>query len=274
MGYSTVAEVDHILAQALTSAKPETPSTGRVKLINVGSTRDFNRVSDETVEYYINLADSQVDGILTQMYFTPFDKCAHGEWALDDDVNAPSTPGTGTDGSGSGTGGTDSGGATTTTTTPNLIVVESSCNLIPGDEILIHDNLLPGNQEIHIVNEIVDQNSFTTVDDIEGIFLADNGIRVIRLRFPPPLNQISARYAASFIYDKYFASQAEPNTSDYGKEMRRIAMGQINDILNGKIIVKCGKRRGDIFGNPWIDDTYQHRDRGYNTADRNMSDVQ
>jgi len=264
MGYSTTSEVDLILAQALTSAKPEAPSTQRVKLINIGTTRDLNLVPDDTVEFYITLADSQIDGILTQMYKTPFDKCAHGEWSLDDDINPTVTPGSGTD------AGTDSGGQAVATSA-NTVVVDSSCNLVPGDEVLIHDPNLTGSEEIHVVATIVDQNTFTTVDDITATFLADNRVRVIRLRFPPPLNQISARYAASFIYDKFFAAQATPNTSDYGKEMRSIAMGQLNDILNGKIIVKCGDRHGDIFGNPWIDDTYQHRDRGYNTGERDMS---
>jgi hypothetical protein len=266
MGYSTISEVDLILAQALTSATPEAPSTQRVKLINIGNSRNTNLVPDDTVEYYINLADSQIDGILTQMYFTPFDKCAHGEWKLDEDINQTQTAGTGTD----ATAGTDTAGDTITASA-KTVVVESSCNLVPGDEVLIHDPNVQGSAEWHVVDTIVDQYTFTTVDDIVATFLAANNIRVIRLRFPPPLNQISARYAASFIYDKFFAAQAQPNTSDYGKEMRAIAMGQLNDILNGKIIVKCGKRRGDIFGNPWIDDTYQHRDRGYNTSERDMS---
>jgi hypothetical protein len=270
MGYSTVEECDLILAQALTSSTPLAPSASRVKLIDIGNTRDVNRVPDSTVEYYINLADSQIDGILSQQYFTPFDKCAHGEWLLDEDLNAVAVAGT-------EVAGTDFGIADTSGTVvasaANVVEVSTACNLVPGDEVVLHDDLT-GDEEVLIVATIVDQNTFTTTTDIEGIFLADSGVRIIRLRFSPPLNQISARYAASFIYDKHFAAQADPNTSDYGKEMRTVAMGQLNDILNGKIIIKCGRRRGDIFGNPWIDDTYQHRDRGYNTGDRDMSKPQ
>lgn len=262
MGYSTIAECDLILAQALTSSTPLAPSTSRVKLIDIGNTRDTNRVPDATVEYYINLADSQIDGILSQQYFTPFDKCAHGEWLLDEDLNAVAEAGT--DAGGTGTDGS------VVTTDSNVIEVSTACNLIPGDEIILHDDLT-GEEEVLIVATIVDQNTFTTTTDIEGIFLADSGVRIIRLRFPPPLNQISARYAVSFIYDKYFAAQAQPNISDYGKEMRVVAMGQLNDILNGKILVKCARRRGDMFGNPWLTDSYAHQDRGYNSSERNMS---
>ena len=263
--------MDLVIAQALTSAKPETPSTQRVKLINIGTTRNLNLVPDDTVEFYITLADSQIDGILTQQYFTPFDKCAHGEWNLDEDINASLV--TGTEVAGTGTDGLPITAEVTTTTGATTVVVDSASNLVPGDEVLIHDNPT-GDAELHVVASIVDQNTFTTEDEIVGAFLAANGVRVIRQRFPPPLNQISARLGASFIYDKFFAAQAQPNTSDYGKEMRRIAMGQMNDILNGKIILGCGKRRGDLFGNAYLDDTYAHRDRGYNTNDRNMSQLQ
>ncbi len=264
MGYSTIAECDLILAQALTSATPTAPSTSRVKLIDIGNSRDLNRVPDATVEYYINLADSQIDGILSQQYFTPFDKCAHGEWLLDEDLNTATVAGTEVSGTDVDTAGD------VVATAANVIEVSTAVNLIPGDEIVLHDDLT-GDEEILIVETIVDQNTFTTTTDIEGTFLADNGVRIIRLRFPPPLNQISARYATSFIYDKYFAAQAQPNISEYGKEMRVVAMGQLNDVLNGKVIIKCAKRRGDIFGNPWLTDSYAHQDRGYNTSERDMS---
>ncbi len=253
-----------ILAQALTSAKPESPSTQRTKLINIGTTRDFNLVPDDTVNYYIELADSQIDGILNQMYFTPFNKCHHGTWDVDDDINLGQT-------AGSGTGGTDSAGDTVASTS-KTVVVTTACNLIAGDVVVIHNNIT-GDEEIHIVATIVDQNTFTTEDNIVGTYLASDPVRIIRIRFPPPLNQISARFAASFIYDKFFAAQADPNTSDYGKEMRRIANGQINDILNGKTLMECGNRRGDMHGNPWLDSAYAHRQPpgGYFTSDRDMS---
>ena len=263
MGYSSIAECDLILAQALTSSTPLAPSTSRTKLIEIGNTRDSNRVPDTTVEYYITLADSQIDGILSQQYFTPFNKCAHGEWLLDGDLNAVVIAGTDALADTSGE---------IITAAKNVIEVSTACNLIPGDEILLHDDLT-GDEEILIVKTVVDQNTFTTTTDVEGIFLAERGIRVIRLRFSPPLNQISARYAASFIYDKFFAAQAQPNTSEYGKEMRVVAMGQLNDILNGKILIKCARRRGGMFDNPWLDTAYGAAApwQGFDTNERNMS---
>ncbi len=262
MGYSSTEEVDIILAQALTSARPETSPTQLTNLLNIGNTRDLNRIPNDTVELYIEFADNQVDGILSQQYFTPFSKCANGEWALDDDLNLAQI-------AGSALVGTDTAGDTVITSTIT-ISVSSANNLVPGNEIIIYDDLT-GDEELAIVATIVDQNTFTVTAAIEGVFLADSGVRVIRQQFPPPLNQISARYAASYIYDKYFAAQAQPNISDYGKEMRSLAMGQLNDVLNGRVLLKCARRRGDLFGGPYLDDLYALRDRGFDTSSRDMS---
>ncbi len=264
MGYSTTSEVDLVVAQALTSSTPQPSTTGLTRLVGIGGVqniRDTNRIPDDTVEYYITLADSKIDGTLSQQYYTPFAKCHLGQWLLDEDINVTADAGTGTDSAGN-----------TTTSSSDTVVVNSSVNLVPGNEIIIHNDLT-GDEEILIVATIEDQNTFTVTTDIEGIYSADDNIRVIRVQFPPPLNQISARYAASFIYDKYFAAQATPNVSDYGKEMRVVADGQMNDILNGRVMLGCSRRRGDMFGNPQIDSTYAHRrpPDGYDTTSRDMS---
>ena len=52
--------------------------------------------------------------------------------------------------------------------------------------------------------------------------------------------------------------------------MREYATGQLNDILNGRTILACQHRKGDRHGNPWLDDLYQLRDRGFDTG-RDMS---
>lgn len=245
MGYSTIIEVDQVLPQAITSARPD--ATGdKLNLINVPGANPsnpvgVNRIPDTVVEFYITLADSQIDGILSQMYATPLKKCSLGEWQVVGDIDEYN----------------------------QLIELSTSCNLVAGNEIIIRDDNT-GIEETHTVQEIIDQYYIQTLEPILNSYTGDE-VRVMRIAFPPPVNQISARYAASFIYDKYFAAQNDPNLSEYGKEMRTIAMGQLNDILNGKVILYCQQRIGDRFGNPWLDDTYQHRDRGYNTSERNMS---
>lgn len=273
MGYSSILEVDLVLAQSLTSARPTSTPGELTQLIGIGgiqNIRDTNRIPNVLVEQYITWSDSQIDGILSSQYYTPFKKCANGQWNLDDDINIAQIAGT-------DVLGTDTAGSIIDSTTPNTstVIVDSSVNLVPGDEIIIYDDLT-GDQEIAIVDTIVDQNTFTVTSPIEGIFLADSGVRIIRSQFPPPLNQISSRYAASYIYDKYFAAQAQPNISDYGKEMRTVAGGQLNDVLNGKTLLKCARRKSGMFDNPWLDPAYGVAApwQGFDTSSRDMSKPQ
>lgn len=239
MGYCTVDEVDKVLAQALTSARPNVPGE-RFKVWEIGHARDSNRIPNEVVNQYIDFGDSAIDGILSHQYATPLSRVAWGEWKLDADINEYN----------------------------QQVELEDATNLVVGQTIVIHDNDT-GYEETHEVATKIDQFTVTVIRPV-GTFEGDNTI-VMRIQFPPPINQISARYAASFIYDKYFAAQASPDVSDYGNKMRDWSMGQLNDVLNGKVILKNQKRVGDRFGNPWLDDLYQTRDRGLDTANRNMS---
>ena len=232
-------EVELVLAQALTSARPDTPGE-RFSLWEIGQTRDSNRIPNDTVNYYISLGDSEINGTLSQQYHTPFNLVVLGEWDLDSDISEY-----------------------------NQQVETSLTNsLVPGDQIIIR-NTVTGEEEDHVVSELIDYHSATVLYPISD-FSAANTI-VKRIQYPPPLNQISARLAASFIYDKYFAAQNSPNISDYGKEMRNWAMGQLNNILNGRVTLRRQLRIGDRYGDPYCDDIYSLRDRGFDTASRDMS---
>ena len=242
MGYSSTLEVDMVLGQALTNARAENAEFGvQQNLLDVGHVRDTNRIPDDVVHLYISFADSQIDGILSQQYYTPLKKCVNGQWNLDADISEYN----------------------------QTVEIADAYNLVPGDQIEVF-NLTTGENETNIVNEITDQYSFSVLTNFTTNFEGSN-IVVKRIQYPPIINQISARYAASFIYDKYFAAQNAPNVSDYGKEMRNVAMGQLNDILNGKVILRNQLRVGDRWGNPWASDAYSHQDRGYSTSERNMS---
>lgn len=244
MGYSSVIEVELILAQAMSSARAN-GSGQKLNLINVtsGNPTSVNRIPNDVIEYYITLADSQIDGILSTMYKIPLKKCARGQWALDSDINEYN----------------------------QIVELSDSANLVPGDEILIRNDAT-GDEEVHTVSQVLDQHSVSTIDNIITNFSGDD-IRVIRIDYPPPVNQISARFAASFIYDKYFAAQNDPNMSEYGKELRSIATGQLNDILNGRTTLECQIRINDRFGNAYIDSTfalYKHP-QSFETNSRDMS---
>lgn len=241
MGYSSIGVVEVFLAQALTSARPDS-SFEKIKLINVNNVRDFNRIPDDVVEFFISESDSQIDSVLSQQYRTPLKKCPNGQWSLDAPISEYN----------------------------QIVELNDATNLIAGDEIVIRDDDT-GNEEFHTVDRIIDQYSFTTVDPIVTNFSGDD-VRVIRLQFPPPLSRISGMFAAAQIYNKYFSAQASPNVSEYGTALRNQAMGHINDILNGKTILKCQLRVGDRVANPWLDSNYSLRSPfdGFNTSDRDM----
>jgi len=73
------------------------------------------------------------------------------------------------------------------------------------------------------------------------------------LEFPDPIPLIAARLSVSYIYDQLFAAEQAPNTSEYGKEQRRLAMNSIDSILSGSVLLfgqdHTGKRfvRGSVF---------------------------
>jgi len=242
MGYSNSIQVDMILGQALTAARAENAEFGvQLKLWEVGHVRDTNIIPNDIVNYYISLGDNQIDGILSQQYYTPLRKCVQGQWDLDADINEYN----------------------------QTIEISDTSALNPGDDVIIK-NLNNGDEYEDVVLEVVDQHSFSVIGPITIFFEGDN-IVVKRIQYPAPINQISARYAAAFIYDKYFSAQNSPNVSDYGNKMREICIGQLNDILNGRVILKNQMRVGDHWGGPWNEDTYALRDRGFSSSERNMS---
>lgn len=222
MGYASIAEVELILPTALTSAKP-TGTLNKVNIVNIGNSRDLNRIPNEMLEYYISIADQTIDGILSQMYQMPLKKCPNGQWDLDFPLSEYNQE----------------------------IQLSDATNFVPGDEIIIRDDDT-GIQEHHIVAIVVDQNTITTVSPIETNFEGEE-VRVFRLTFPPPISEISARLAASYIYDKFFSAQGSPNVSEYGLEMRKKAENRLNDILNGRTTLRCQRRIGDMFGNSYLD---------------------
>ena len=259
MGYADILDVENVLGQAMTTAKPD-GTLGRVPLTQIGRTRDPNSIPTEIVLQYLEIADQEIDSVLSQQYYTPFTKCSYGQWYLESDI-----PGDAGDGGGSGSDGT-------TSTSHNQVTIGDTSVLIEGDVLIIHNDIT-GEEETVIVATKVDQYSFMVTADIHTTFLASDGVRVIRSSFPPPLTWISARLAAANIYDKYFSAQSAPNVSEYGDKLREMAYDAIDDILNGKTIVKCGKRKGDHLASPYLDSSYTHRRPldGYSTQDRTKS---
>lgn len=225
MGYCTENDIEKTIAQALTTATAATTDDlGTLSnLLNVGNVLDKNLVPTTNVDYYIQLADSEIDGILSQLYKTPFCEKCDFETILFSDISEYN----------------------------EYIVLETYCPLAAGDIVILTDGTI---EERHEIDTVVDGSTFSTVSEIQYDFSA--GTRILRVAYLPPIRFISARIASANIYDKYFSSESSPNTSDFGNQLRTLAYTRLNEVLNGSIILHGEHRVGRRFYNPNLVDQY------------------
>lgn len=225
MGYCSQIDIENVIAQALTSATASSPdSFGTLSpLISIGNTLDKNLVPDSSVDYYIQMADREIDAALSELYNTPFCELANFETVLYSDIYEYNP----------------------------YIVTEKACPLMTGDEVIITGE---GQEERHVIDEVISSMIFSTEDEIGYFFTADS--RVVRVSYPDPIRFISARKASATLYDKYFSSEVSPNTSKFGEYLRQLASNDINNILNGTIILHGQHRIGRRFYNSNVVDQY------------------
>lgn len=226
MGYCTETDITRTIAQALTTATAQTTDElGTLgNLLNVGNTLDKNLISTSNINYYIQLADSEIDAVLSQLYITPFCEKVDFETELYSNLDPSNN---------------------------NYIVLERYCPLAAGDIIIVTDGT---HEERHEVSEVIGGDTFETTTNIQYSFTA--GTRILRVAYPTPIRFMSARIASANIYDKYFSSESSPNTSTFGQTMRELAYDRINDILNGTIVLHGSHRIGRRFYNPNLVDQY------------------
>ena len=226
MGYSTETDITRTIAQSLTSATASTSDNlGTLgNLLNIGNTLDKNLVSTDNINYYIQLADSEIDGVLSQLYSTPF--CEKVDFETE--LFSPMDP------------------------SSNIyIVIEKYCPLAAGDIIILTDGT---NEERHEIDSVIGGDTFSTVDPVQVSF--GTNARVLRVSYPTPIRFVSARIASANIYDKYFSAESSPNTSKFGESLRSLAYDRLNDILSGAIILHGQHRIGRRFYNPTLVDQY------------------
>lgn len=222
MGYCTITEVERLLGNALTSATDPT-NQNRRNLLQIGKVRDKNSIPDSTVNQYIQWAGHEIDSTLSQMYRTPICEYADFQQNIFADV----------------------------TEYNSYIILERNCPLSVGDIVILTQD---GIEERHEIETVVGDGLFSTIDPIEYEFTS--GARVIRVKFPDPLPWICSRLAASNVYDKYFAAQVSPNISEYGKFLRDQARQKINDLLNGRAILRGVPRVGRRLYDPTLSEQY------------------
>lgn len=225
MGYCNEQDIENVIAQALTSATASSPDAfGSLgPLINIGNSLDKNLIPDSSVEYYIQMADREIDAVLSEVYNTPFCELSNFETVLYSDIYEYNP----------------------------YIITEKACPLMVGDEVIL---LGDGQEERHVISEVISSMIFATEEEIGYFFPADS--RVVRVSYPDPIRFISARKASATLYDKYFSSESSPNTSKFGEYLRDLALMDLNNILNGTIILHGQHRIGRRFYNSNTVDQY------------------
>jgi hypothetical protein len=222
MGYSTVTLIRKLLANALTSATPDTfDELGN--LLNVGNSLDTNLITTDILHTYMQDADQTIDSAINGIYVTPLKRVGGPEWRLSADVSEYAD------------------GAVL-----SLVSSQASASvLLPGDALVIYD----GDQREEVEVDSVSGDDVTLASPALNLYSLDI-TRVVRVDFPAQIKFISARLAAANIYDKYFAAQADKNESKYGQFFREMAIGQLNQILAGATILHGQHRIGHLTVNP------------------------
>lgn len=224
MAYTTTALVYDILAQSMTSATNRIVNGQPVPLWTFGKSKDGNVIPDDTVIQYITWAGEQIDASISEMYVTPLCEKADLEFSLLSDID----------------------------TYNDTVRVNKAAVLNPGDVLVFISDTI---EERNTVLSVTNTTDIELTDPLLGIYHVEN-TRIVRVKFPSTISLICARLAAASIYDKYFAAQANPNISDYGKSLRGWALSDLNAILNGIIILHGQKRIGNRFFNPTLRDRY------------------
>jgi hypothetical protein len=223
MAYCSIADIEFILAQTLTSASAATAITGLPgKLTAIGRKLKLDLITEDDANFYLQLADSHINSSLSQQYVTPIREVCD-EFELETDINEY-----------------------TSTISASWVGI-----FTPGDQFVLTDGVTISQAEVLSISGL----EITTRDPIYDLFIASE-TRVLRIKYPDPIRFIAARIAAATIYDKYAKAQVEPGKSEFGTAVRNEALAELNNIREGRTILHGVERRGWRFANPELLDRY------------------
>jgi len=225
MGYSSKAEVIQALATALTSGQPSTP--GVVVSVTTVGKLITDTINDDQLYQFIRWADDNLNAAISSIYQIPLQRVNRGSYDLAADVVAAQT----------------------------FILLADATIFTEGDVVVIRDLTMAQSQTL-TVSTVPNENriNFTTPITLSYSLLTT---KVERIRYPDPIPKMSARLAAAYLYDKYFAAQVDGNESDYGKYLRNLVKQDINNILAGTIkllLPEAGQYVGRRYYNATLDD--------------------
>jgi len=214
MSYCTVADLRRILPENILIGDQNigTPSPGRVG--NQGSGR--SNISPEQAERYISYASQHLDARLRPFYVCPLRRIKSFEIEVLSNI-APGTDVT--------------------------VEVYDSGSFIRGENVRLQ------NKSRMETSEVISTPTLTTVvlNSVANSYTTVDGSKISVLEYPDPVPLTVARLACSFIFDRLFVAQQDPDVSTYGKTQRNLATNAINDVLAGVVLLFGQEQTGRRF---------------------------
>lgn len=204
MAYCTIDDVKNILPENIKIGDQNigTPIPGRPG--NQGSGR--SNVTTTEVNKYILYAQEYIDSRLRPIYVCPLRRIKSFETEVIGNISAGR----------------------------NIVVdVRDTGPFSPSTLIRLQSDYVYENCNI------TDINDFTqiTLDTVINNYQSSEYPVISILEYPDPIPTLTSRLAASYIYDRYFVAEQEPDVSSYGKTQRNLARDGIENILTGEVML-------------------------------------
>lgn len=224
MAYCTLQDIRDLLPANITIGDNIVPSASAARA---------NSIRTSVANKYIYFATQFIDSRLSQIYFVPLIKIKKITVPLIHNMNPSSTDVMVSDISG--------------------FNVESAIQISDdnGSEFATISSIA---ETVDVDGKIVKNfNHFTLSATTTNAYDAGSHGVVHLLVYPDPIPVLTARYAASLLFDKLFVADQAPDVSNYGKTLRNMAVNDMNGILTGQLRLQgqelCCKRfvRGTLF---------------------------
>tara|TARA_R110000824_G_scaffold148242_3_gene317896 strand:+ start:73610 stop:74311 length:702 start_codon:yes stop_codon:yes gene_type:complete len=185
---------------------------------------DRSKVSTDQLIHHIRFAQQEVDGRLRAFYVSPLRKIKSFETDILNNISAGSNV---------------------------EIRVWDTNNMAVGDTVRMQ-----GAQNLEEATiTAVPNNTTVTLNRIQRDYDIESG-KISIIEFPDPVPLITARLAASYVYDELFAAEQSPTISEYGEKQRSLAGNSLDSILSGTILLQGQERTGRRFVRGSLLDAY------------------
>jgi hypothetical protein len=206
MAYCTIPDMRDILPKNITIGDSTAPSITSAKA---------NSISTATASKFIYFATQFIDSRLSTIYVIPLIKIRK----ISINIIANIMPGS------------------------YDVMVEDVSAFFAGCTVHLSDDNGSENAMVGSIAEnwieggasVKNFNHLTLATPTVQAYDAGSNAKVHLLVYPDPIPVLTARLACSFMFDKLFVAEQEPDISNYGKSLRNMSTLDMNGILSGQV---------------------------------------